>query len=93
MLTACYQFYTAVAAPPGKPGVGTAESFFKQYLAAPVVIAFWLIGYLWKREGWLRTSQMDVDTGRRELDWDEINAYRAKVAAWPAWRRALNIIM
>ncbi|KAL3957088.1 hypothetical protein ACCO45_007666 [Purpureocillium lilacinum] len=87
------QFYTAVAAPPGKPGVGTAESFFKQYLAAPVVIAFWLIGYLWKREGWLRTSQMDVDTGRRELDWDEINAYRAKVAAWPAWRRALNIIM
>jgi amino acid transporter len=23
----------------------------------------------------------------REHDWDEINAYRAKVAAYPAWRR------
>jgi amino acid transporter len=54
---------------------------------------FWIIGYLWKREGWLRTAQMDVDTGRRELDWDEINAYRRKVASWPAWRRVMHIFI
>ncbi|KJZ72016.1 Amino-acid permease inda1 [Hirsutella minnesotensis 3608] len=87
------QFYTAIVAPPGKSGMGTVENFFKSYLAAPVVIAFWIFGYLWKRTGWIRTAEMDVDTGRRELDWDEINAYRATVAAWPAWRRALNKIM
>lgn len=63
------------------------------YLAAPVVLFFWAIGYLWKRAGWLRTSQMDVDTGRRELDWEAINAYRAHVATWPAWRRFLSKIM
>lgn len=33
---------------------------------------------------------MDVDTGRRELDWDYINAERAKIASWPWWRRAYN---
>lgn len=72
--------------------MGTAESFFKQYLAFPIVMLFWAIGYLWKRTGWLSVAQIDVDTGRREHDWDEINAYKAKVAAWPAWRRALHKI-
>lgn len=85
-----FQFYTAIVAPPGESGLGTAEGFFKSYLAFPVVMFFWVVGYLWKRTGWLRTEQMDVDTGRRELDWDEINAYRAKVASWPAWRRILH---
>ncbi|KAI6780344.1 Amino-acid permease-like protein [Emericellopsis cladophorae] len=84
------QTYTAIVAPPGEPGFGTAESFFQSYLAVPVVIVFWIIGFAWKRTGWLRTHQMDVDTGRRELDWDAMNAYRAKVASWPAWRRILH---
>ncbi|KAG5972854.1 Amino-acid permease inda1 [Claviceps cyperi] len=84
------QFYTAIVAPPGESGLGTVEGFFKSYLGFPVVLFFWLVGYLWKRTGWLRTEQMDVDTGRREVDWDEINAFRAKVASWPAWRRILH---
>jgi len=84
------QFYTAVAAPIGSSGLNTAEGFFKAYLAAPVVIACWIIGYFWKRAGWLRTHQMDVDSGRRELDWEAIHAYRAKVAAYPKWRRVLH---
>lgn len=87
------QFYTAIIAGPGKPGMGTVEGFFKSYLAFPVVLFFWAVGYLWKREGWLKTSQIDVDTARREHDWDEINAYRAKLATYPAWRRFLNKIM
>ncbi|KAH8175525.1 amino acid permease domain-containing protein [Sarocladium implicatum] len=86
------QFYTAVAAPVGESGVNTAEGFFKLYLALPVVLFFWVVGYFWKRSGWLRTHQMDVDTGRRELDWDVINAYRAEVASWPTWKRAMHMI-
>ncbi|KOS22774.1 Amino-acid permease inda1 [Escovopsis weberi] len=86
------QFYTAIAAPPGQSGIGTAEDFFKQYLAAPVVLAFWAIGWVWKREAWLRLPDIDVDTGRRELDWDKINAYRAEVAAYPAWRRIIHLL-
>jgi amino acid transporter len=86
------QTFTAIAAPPGQSGTNTAEAFFQSWLAVPVVIAFWVIGFAWKRTGWLRTHQMDVDTGRRELDWDAMNAYRAKVASWPAWRRFLHKI-
>jgi amino acid transporter len=58
-----------------------------------VVLFFWICGYLWKRQGWLRTSQIDIDSGRREVDWDSINAERARVAAMPAWKRLLNIII
>ncbi|KFA67116.1 hypothetical protein S40285_03017 [Stachybotrys chlorohalonatus IBT 40285] len=84
------QFYTAIVAPPGESGMGNAESFFMSYLALPVVLLFWVCGYLWKRTGWLKISQIDVDSNRRELDWEEINAYRAQVASWPAWRRFAN---
>ncbi|KAG6002926.1 Amino-acid permease inda1 [Claviceps lovelessii] len=84
------QFYAAIVAPPGQSGMATAEDFFSAYLAAPVVLFFWALGYLWKREGWIRTHQIDVDTGRREVDWEEINAYRARIAAYPKWRRILH---
>lgn len=83
------QFYTAIA-PPGTSELNGAEGFFKSYLALPVVMVFWMGGFLWKRTGWLRTAQMDVDTGRRELDWDEIHAYRARIAALPKWRRIIH---
>ncbi|KAL2842187.1 amino acid permease/ SLC12A domain-containing protein [Aspergillus pseudoustus] len=85
------QFFVAIAPPGG--GLNDAKGFFKSYLALPVVLFFWACGYLWKREGWLRTSQIDVDSGRRELDWDFINAERARVAAMPTWRRIINIII
>uniref|UniRef100_L2FVT7 Amino-acid permease inda1 n=1 Tax=Colletotrichum fructicola (strain Nara gc5) TaxID=1213859 RepID=L2FVT7_COLFN len=71
------QFFVAIA-PPGSADLATAEDFFKAYLALPVVLFFWACGYLWKRQGFLKLSQIDLDTGRREHDWDEIHAYRAK---------------
>jgi amino acid transporter len=81
------KFYTAIS-PIGVEGpTGTASDFFSAYLAFFVVGAFWIAGYFWKREGWLRTAQMDVDTGRRELDWDLINAEREEIKTWPAWKR------
>jgi len=83
------QFYVAIC-PPGSDGFNDAAGFFEQYLAFPVVLLFWVVGYFWKRTGWLKLSQIDVDTGRRELDWDHINAYRAKVASQPLWRRFAN---
>ena len=70
------QFYVAVW--PIGGGVNNAEGFFKSYLAAPVVILFWFIGFGWKRKGWLRTSQIDVDSGRREIDWEAHHAEQEK---------------
>ncbi|CAJ2510590.1 Uu.00g062150.m01.CDS01 [Anthostomella pinea] len=84
------QFYVAVC--PVTGGYNTAGGFFESYLAFPVVILFYAVGYAWKRTGWLKTSQIDVDSGRRETDWDEINAYRQELAAKPAWKRILGMI-
>ncbi|KAI1084286.1 amino-acid permease inda1 [Whalleya microplaca] len=84
------QFFVAIAPPKG--GINDAEGFFKTYLALPVVMLFWCIGYFWKRTGWLRTHQIDVDTGRREIDWDEIHEYRAKFEKYPTWRRIFHTL-
>ncbi|KAG7141692.1 Amino-acid permease inda1 like protein [Verticillium longisporum] len=86
------QFYTAIA-PPGQSALNDAEGFFKSYLALPVVMLFWICGFLWKRTGWLRTAQMDVDTGRRELDWEAIREYREHQKSLPKWRQILNRVM
>ncbi|KAI2468877.1 amino-acid permease inda1 [Annulohypoxylon bovei var. microspora] len=84
------QFYVAICPPEG--GFNDVAGFFQVYLAFPVVILFWAVGYAWKRTGWLRTHQIDVDTGRREVDWDDINQYRAQIAAKPAWSRMLHFL-
>lgn len=73
-------------------GITDAEGFFQSYLALPVVIVFWIGGFLWKRTGWLRLDQIDLDTGRRELDWDYINADRAKLAAMSPIKRWFYIL-
>lgn len=86
------QVFVAIA-PPGQTGTGTAEDFFKACLALPVVLVFWIAGFIWKRSGWLTLDKIDLDTGLREHDWDMINEYRAKVASWPAWRRVLHKFM
>ncbi|KAF4987654.1 hypothetical protein FGRMN_10245 [Fusarium graminum] len=82
------QFYTAMTNIDGS--LGTAEGFFQSYLALPVVIFFYIVGYVWKREGWRRIETIDVDTGRREHDWDTINAFREQLANGPAWKRIMH---
>ncbi|TKA28452.1 hypothetical protein B0A50_03919 [Salinomyces thailandicus] len=83
------QFYTAV-----KPLA--AYDFFLSYLAAFVVILFYIVGVVWQkgpffwrwRSGtWLRARDIDVDSGRREIDWSHFDALKAKKQSWPAWRR------
>ncbi|KAL8958227.1 MAG: hypothetical protein Q9193_004676 [Seirophora villosa] len=70
----------------------SAEAFFQAYLALPVVLVCWAGGFFWKRVGWLRTAQMDVNSNRRVVDWERINGEKQRVAAMPAWRRAIHRI-
>ncbi|KAH8156552.1 hypothetical protein CIB48_g11691 [Xylaria polymorpha] len=88
LLVLAAQFYVAIS-PIGK-NLGDVEGFFNSYLALPVVLVFAAGGFAWNRKGWLRTKDMDIDTGRREHNWDEINAYRQHLASLPAWRRILH---
>ncbi len=68
------QFYTAISLIGAD--VGTGEGFFKSYLALPVALFFWACGWLWKHEGRLKISQIDVDSGRREIDWEAHKAVK-----------------
>lgn len=81
------QFFVAIAPPGG--GINGAEDFFKSYLAMPVVLLFWAVGFLWKREGWRSLSAVDVDSGRREIDWEAHHAKEAERRNAPAWKRAM----
>ncbi|KAK0613919.1 amino acid permease-domain-containing protein [Immersiella caudata] len=83
-------FYIAIS--PVGADLNDAEGFFMAYLALPVVILFWIGGFIWKRTGWLTIDQIDLDSGRRELPWDDINAYREQLAQMPAWKRIIHTV-
>jgi len=79
------QFYTAV-----KPL--KAYDFFLSYLALFVVILFYVVGLVWKRQTWLRTANIDVDTGRREIDWEVYEQLKMEKQNWPAWKRVYHFL-
>ena len=64
------QMYVAIFPPLNGGKANDAEGFFKTCLAFPVVIFFWIVGYIWKRPTFLTLDKIDVDTGRREIDWE-----------------------
>ncbi|PQE12732.1 amino acid permease protein [Rutstroemia sp. NJR-2017a BBW] len=67
---------------------GQVKSFFLAYLAAPIVIVFY-IGYkLLYRTSIMRCKDMDLKTGMRGLDLPALMAEeRAEKAAWPRWKK------
>ena len=57
------QFYIAISpisGTPSNPGA-VATDFFQSYLALPVVVLFYIIGYAWKRTTPQRAHQIDLD--------------------------------
>jgi len=65
------------------------ENFFEAYLAAPIVILSY-IGYkIWMKTPFVRTHNMDLHTGVRDLNIAELVAEeRAERASWPKWKKA-----
>ncbi|KAL0581271.1 Amino-acid permease inda1 [Marasmius crinis-equi] len=80
------QFYVAIWPPNFEGGaIDRVQSFFMAYMAAPIIIAFWIGGYAWKRQRPRRASEIDLDSGRKSwLTVEEMRAYRAerKNAPW-----------
>lgn len=84
------QFYTALFPIGADP---SAKIFFESYLAAPIVIVFF-VGYkIWYKDWTLgvKASEINVDEGRREVDFDalraELDAERAEKKSWPFYKR------
>ncbi|EON66748.1 hypothetical protein W97_05994 [Coniosporium apollinis CBS 100218] len=64
------------------------ENWFAVYLAAPIVIACYLVYKIWYKTPFVRSHNMDLHTGIRELNLAELIAEeRAEQAAWPKWKR------
>jgi amino acid transporter len=84
------QFYVALFPIGGSPD---AMAFFESYLAAPVVILFF-VGYKVYYKQWkfgVSLAEIDIDEGRREIDLTafraELDAERAEKATWPFYKR------
>jgi amino acid transporter len=79
------QFYIAIFPVGASP---SAKAFFEAYLAAPIVILFYVVWKIWKRPPFMRPSTIDLKSGRRLLDTQElIDEERAERMNWPVWKR------
>ncbi|KAK9492658.1 amino acid permease-domain-containing protein [Lipomyces doorenjongii] len=71
------QFWVAVW-PRGKQP--TAEAFFQSFLAAPVVLACFVVYKIWQKTKFVKPSDADLVSGRREVDTptliEDLNAER-----------------
>ena len=84
------QFWTAFA-PLGYETMSTpqlVQSFFGMYLAFPVILAFYIVYKIAYRTSFIRSYDMDLHTGIRELNLAELIAgERLERAAWPRWKK------
>ncbi|OIW34900.1 amino acid permease [Coniochaeta ligniaria NRRL 30616] len=86
---AAWPVYTPVTADEDKTPRGNAKNFFLEYLAAPIVLVFY-VGYkLWFRTSVVRIADMDVDTGRRDFNLPILLKQESEeMIYWPMWKRA-----
>jgi len=77
-------FYTSLFPLHSSPD---AETFFENYLAAPIVLVLWIGWKLYTREWkmYVRTSEMDITTGVRRGSLD-----MATFDKTPGWRKAIR---
>ncbi|KAI9874341.1 MAG: glyceraldehyde-3-phosphate dehydrogenase 1 [Pleopsidium flavum] len=89
------QFWTGFA-PVGYAKMSATElvkNFFSAYLAAPIVIAFYIVYKFYFKTPFIRSHNMDLSTGIRELNLAELIAEeRAERAAWPKWKKAYKFL-
>ena len=68
-------------------------NFFEAYLAAPIILAFYVPYKIWMKTRVARAGEMDLQTGMRELNLAELLAEeRAEQAAWPRWKRMYKLL-
>lgn len=89
------QFWIALFPLGGKP---SAENFFQAYLSFPFIICFYIGHKIWKKNWrlYIPADQVDIDTGRRDLDLDilkqELAEERAYIATKPFYQRIYHLL-
>lgn len=70
-----------------------AQGFFEAYLALPIVILFYVGFKLIKKTKYKRLKDIDVTSGRREMDLPAILAEEREIqATWPWYKKWWNIV-
>ena len=84
------QFWTGFA-PVGyadMTGGERTKNWFEAYLAFPIVLLMFIVWKVIKKTKFVKISEIDVSSGRRDVDLaDVLAAERAEQAAWPKWKR------
>lgn len=94
ILTLVAQFWVALA--PIGSGELSALSFFENYLAMPILIAFYFGYMLWKRDWrlFIRAKDIDLDSHRQVFDEEvlrqEDEETKEKLRNGPFWKRIVN---
>ena len=74
-------------------GSVVAQDFFKIFLAAPIMIAFYIAGYIWKRKLPYRAHEIDLDTGRKSfLTVEEMDEYHRVRRLAPLYIRVYRML-
>ncbi len=87
------QFWTALYPIGQSPD---ASAFFQSYLAAPVILAFWIFYKIWKKEKqwYIPLADVNLDIGRRNFDLDlfkqEVAEERSYIASKPWYIRTFK---
>ncbi|KAJ4286338.1 histidine permease [Kalmusia sp. IMI 367209] len=69
------------------------ESFFKAYLAFPIVALCYIVFKIVMKTRFKRIDEIDIYSGRREMDLPAILAEeRAEQAQWPKWKKVWNFL-
>ncbi len=95
LLVLVAQFWTGFAPVGYKEETPSAltKSFFQAYLALPVVLCFYIPYKIYYKTPFIRSANMDLHSGIRELNLAELLAEeRAERASWPAWKRFYKVI-
>ena len=79
------QFWTGLF--PVGSSKADVTAFFQAYLAAPIVLACFIFFKIWKKTKFVSLKNMDLDTGRREVDTEAI---MAEIAEEQAYIRSKN---
>lgn len=65
-----------------------AKNFFLEYMAVPIVLAFYCLHKSWFRTRIVRIQDMDIDTGRRDFNLPILLAQEnAEKHYWPKWKK------
>jgi amino acid transporter len=69
------------------------QSWFEAYLAAPIIFISFIFFKLWKKTKFKKISEIDITSGRREMDLASILLEeRAIQAKWPRWKKIYKTV-